>query len=704
MKEMRPIFWSLICIVLYTSCKTPLKSQDQNSDWRFYNGSHASNKYVELDQINRKTLGDIKLAWTYDTHYKDGWGEIKCNPIIIDGVLYGLTRKNLFAIDATNGKQLWYVDFIKYDSIERQHSNRGLVFWSKGEDKRIFCAHARYLYAINANNGSLVESFGEGGRIRLSKGMDVSEDRKVMLTTPGVVYEDYLILGSFVWESLPAAPGDIRAFNAESGELEWIFHTIPHPGEFGYETWPDSAYLELGGANNWAGMSVDDDRGIVYVPTGSATYDFYGANRKGQNLFANTLLALDAKTGKRIWHYQIVHHDLWDRDLPCAPNLLTVEQNGKKIDAVAQATKHGYVFLFDRVTGKPLFEIDEVPVPPSVVPGEQAWPTQPIPRRPPPFMRVELTEKDLPHFSKKSHDFLLAQMNQYDTRQFAPPDTVGVIVMPEAAGGVGWGGASVHEPSGTLVIPSNEVPGLFRLKNREEEMKNLTLEGSKLYTVYCSGCHGKERKGSRYIPSLEGVSHKYKRGDLVEILEEGIGKMPAFKSISEDEREAIAAFLMNEKYKSANSKKIQLSKSRETPVKYTLGGYDLFEDEDGLSGITSPLATLSAFDMNKGELLWQVPFGKNKELENLGMPNSGIDHRGGAIVTKDGLIIIAASVDRMFRIFDLKSGEVLWSYKLPGSGIATPSTYMVDGKQYLVIAVTIHNGDDVQGKYMAFSI
>lgn len=709
--SLKSICWVSGLLALLVAC-SPNEPSDLLGDynWISYNGGSNSNKYVPLDQINKKNVDQLEVAWTYTMRPDENRSDIKCNLLAIDGVIYGVTgSKNLVAVDATNGEEIWYLDMHRIDSLGRQPSARGIVYWEKEDDRRLFYVYGGYLYAVNADKGTLIETFGDQGRVSYATGISDDPRRWVRLTTPGRVYKDLLITGSFVNEQLPSAPGHIRAFNTITGALEWVFHTVPLPGEYGYETWSEDSYQFIGGANNWAGMSLDEERGIVYVPTGSPTYDFWGGNRIGQNLFANSLLALNANTGERIWHYQIIHHDLWDRDLPCPPNLFTIKQNGQEIDAVAQPTKHGFVYVFNRETGEPIFEINEIPVPSSTMPGESAWPTQPIPVKPPPFTRQALTPDQITDISPEATAFVTEQLKKYKTAFFTPPDTTGVVVIPEFAGGASWGGAAVDEPTGTLFVTANEVTGLSLLINREEEMKMLAAEGQGLYQMHCSSCHATSRKGGGYIPSLLNLEEKYNRRDIRRIISRGKGKMQAMDYIPWEDQNAIAAFLLNQEYErsgthSATTGTTFSKKRPRTFLKYSQDGYPGFEDQDDFPAIKPPWATLTSYNMNTGDMNWQIPLGENLELKEMGIPNSGVDHRGGPVVTAGGLIFIAATRDNKMRAFDKDTGAVLWEYDLDGQGGATASVYRHKGIQYLLIPVTVGDQPGVVGKYVAFTL
>lgn len=698
------LYIGLCCCII--ACRTEqITTTEENLEWSAYNGGLSNNKYAPIDQINKENIQNLEVAWSYQVRPEERSWDIKCNPLMVNGKLYAITAsKNLVALDATNGQEKWYMDFKTIDSTGRQASARGVHYWEKGEDKRIFYVYSKYLYAINAETGTLINSFGENGRVSFDTGLGIPPAMMVRLTTPGVIFKDLLIVGSFVSERLPAAPGHIRAFNVITGELEWIFHTIPKPGEYGYDTWPSDAHEYIGGANNWGGMSLDEERGIVYVPTGSPTYDFYGANRKGQNLFANCLLALNASTGERIWHFQMIHHDLWDRDIPCAPNLLTIQHNGAMVDVVVQPTKQGFLFMFNRETGEPIYDIEEVPVPPSTMEGEEAWPTQPIPSNPPPYTRQEFTLDQITDIRPEAEAFVKKEVTKYKTAMFTPPDTIGVILQPDFSGGAGWGGAAVDEATGTLVLNAIDAPGLLTLFDQEFALREARAEGSKLYQVHCASCHGKNLEGGHYYPSLVGVEHKYSKGSIERLVRRGVGLMPAMDHIPEEEVEAIAAFLTGTDSKNLQTKSQPKTAYGKKLSKYSHYGYELFEDDMGYPAIKPPWTTLTAYDMNKGTIKWQKTLGAYEELTEMGIPPTGADTRGGPIITAGGLVFLASTNDNLLKAYDIENGEILWQYKLPGQGAATPCTYLWNGVQYLVIAVTDHEDEGFKGMYMAFKV
>lgn len=698
---MRSIFsigkvFSGLAVFVISGCNVANRADVQ---WEYLGGDDR-NHYSALSQINTGNVGLLQKAWTY--HSGDS-GQVQCNPLIVENQLFGITASNhLFALDAATGQELWR--FVP-DSTGASHVNRGLAYWERGDDRRIFFSAQSWLYAVDMATGQPVQSFGDGGRISLGAGLGPeSADKFVASTTPGTVYGDIIIMPIRVGENAGAAPGHIQAFNVVTGALEWVFHTIPHPGEYGYETWPEDAYKDplIGGANNWAGMAVDQKRGIVFVPTGSAAFDFYGGNRIGENLFANSLLALNAQTGEYIWHFQAVRHDIWDRDFPAPPNLVTITRNGKKIDAVAQVTKTGHVFVFDRETGEPVFPIDEVSVPPSTMPGEVLWPTQPIPRLPRPFARQELTESDIGYLSGR-RDSLLAIYRKANKGLFHPLDFNETVIFPGPDGGAEWGGAAVDR-DGMMYVNSNEMAWLFSLSPiRENRETSMISSGKQLYINHCLSCHRADLSGNPAsgYPALNDLKERMSRRDISSVIVSGRGMMPGFTMINEREREAIVNYLLGEE-KEEVSEPVD---DNVPTVPYAFNGYNKFLDEHGYPAITPPWGTLTAVDLNTGEHVWRIPLGEFRELTERGIPVTGTENYGGPIVTAGGVLFIAATKDGMFRAFDKRTGKLLWEAELPAAGFATPATYQINGKQYVVVASGgTKLGTDKGDSYVAFSL
>jgi quinoprotein glucose dehydrogenase len=441
------------------------KTQDHRT-WSDYGGNPDSAQYSGLEQINRSDVARLAVAWTYPTGDSNKYF---FNPLVVDNVMYVLAKNNsIVALDASTGKEIWtHTSGPELKII----TNRGINYWESKDrsDRRLLFASNHFLRAIDARTGKTIASFGTDGAVDLKEGLgrDPKTLTLVQSTTPGRVFEDLLILGSATNQGYGSAPGDIRAFDVRTGRLVWTFHTIPHPGESGYETWPPEAWKKVGGANVWSELTVDEERGILYAPTASAKYNFYGVDRAGANLFADCLVALDARTGRRLWHFQMVHHDIWDYDDPTAPKLLTLHQNGKTIDAVAQVSKQGFVWVFDRVTGEPVWPIEERPVPKSDMPGETTWPTQPFPTKPPPYARQKFTVDDLsPYLSPEDRarfrDQILSARNE---GLFTPPSRRDTVQMPGNNGGANWGGAAVDPSKGTLVVVSKDLPSMLKLES-----------------------------------------------------------------------------------------------------------------------------------------------------------------------------------------------------------------------------------------------
>lgn len=732
---MKARFLFLILSILFCaySCFKK-KSHSASTGWPTYAGSKEGNRYSANTQINPTNVSRLTIAWTYQTYDRDtnNRSQNQCNPIFVNGILYGTSpRLKLFALDAATGQQKWLFDPAKDSSRKIEPSalsqvSRGVVYWQDedGSDKRILYSAGSRLYAVNAENGSLLQDFGDHGSIDLKKDLDQENIEKAYVsgTTPGVIYKDLLIMGMRLSEDDGALPGHIRAFDVHTGKRRWIFHTIPHPGEYGYETWEDkNAWKRIGGANCWAGMALDEKRGIVYAPTGSATPDFYGGIRKGSNFFANSTVALDAATGIYIWHYQVVHHDMWDRDLPANPNLITVMHNGKKVDAIAQITKHGYVFLLDRTNGKPVFPINEKPVPQAALPGEKPWPTQPVPNLPQPFARQHFDLEDVSDLSPETHKEMLERYKQVKNKvMFSPPSKSGGWIFPGFDGGGEWGGAAVDIQSQILYINCSELPWaqvMIDVPKTNSADHSLNGIGKAVYSRYCMACHGVEMKGNGVsIPSLLNLSKKYNEQQVSQITENGRNMMPSFKQISPGERKALIAFLLKIPEKEPGVQaaatvtgnrtgNVIAKKSTADDIPYIMAGYNRFMDKNGYPGIKPPWGTLNAVDLNSGKLLWKVPLGEYPELTKKGIPITGTENYGGPIVTKGGLVFIAATKDEQIRAFDKKTGKVLWQSKLPAAGYATPATYSVNGRQYVVIAcgggkIGSKSGDS----YVAFAL
>jgi glucose dehydrogenase len=812
MKRSHRVLWIAPALVL--TCvfpvQQPLRAADSHTskapvqarDWPVYGGQKADDHYSPLTQINRSNVGKLKVAWSFDTGEK-GVG-LQTSPLIVGRTLYAYTpTQKVIALDATTGKLLWTFD----SGVTSTQPVRGLTWWSDGAETRLFAGVANFLYALDPRDGRPIQSFGEGGRIDLRKNLRGDyREQSIALTTPGIIYKDLIIVGGREPETHPAPPGDIRAFDVRTGALRWSFHTIPHPGEAGYETWPKEAWLHSGSANNWTGMALDEKRGILYVPTGSAVSDFYGADRTGQDLFADTLLALDAATGKRIWSFQGVHHDIWDRDFPSPPSLLTVTHHGKRVDAVAQATKQGYLYLFDRATGQPLFPIVEQAVPSSNVPGEQAWPTQPRPLFPAPFARQYLTSDMLTNRRPEARKFAEDKFRTFRSAGQFVPFRVDkqTIVFPGFDGGAEWGGSAVDIKTGVIYINANEMawtggltanksgigpgeeaydnlcaschgehregsppafPSLINVDERlsyaqitatirqgkgrmpafpmvndatlpalihyleqgkenaapgvstegKQEMTSIhgsssapasnDPAGAQSYAEHCAICHGDHREGiSPSFPALIGIGSRLPQQQVLSLIHQGKGRMPGFPKLQGNELAALLRYLDVPAQMSPPSAH---PAGEDAELKYRFTGYRKFLDPDGYPAISPPWGTLNAIDLNTGRYLWKIPFGEYPELAAKGMKDTGTENYGGPIVTAGGLVFIGATIfDRKMHAFDSHTGKLLWESALPFAGHATPATYMLDGKQYVVIAAG--GGRDPKwssgGVYVAFAL
>ena len=769
------------------------KASQHDQDWPVWGGQSANDHYSSLTQINRRNVSKLKVAWTFDSHETGG---LQTSPLIVGHVLYGYTpTQKVIALDASTGKLLWTFDA----GIKGTQPVRGLAYYAAPNDNRLFAGVMNFLYALDPATGHAIDSFGEHGRVDLRKNLRGDyEQQSIAMTSPGVIYKDLIIVGGRNPETHPAPPGDIRAFDVHTGALRWSFHTIPHPGEPGHETWPAEAWKTSGAANNWAGMTVDQERGIVYAPTGSSVFDFYGSDRIGDDLYANTLLALDASTGKRIWHFQGVHHDIWDRDFPSAPVLVTVQRDGKRVDAIAQTTKQAYVYLFDRSTGKPLFPIEEKHYPASDVPGEVTSPTQPLPLAPEPFGRQRLTADLLTQRTPAAHAYALEKFKSMRSDgQFVPfsvdKDT---IVFPGFDGGAEWGGPALDPRSGVLYVNENEMAWMAGLTKAQTG----GTTGEHAYANLCSVCHGPHREGAPpAFPSLLGVDKRLADKDIITAIHQGKGRMPGFPSVDDAAMKSLLTFLKlnaaegstpqagGEKKEMGDSTsktadnspgarsygahcaichgdrlegiapsfpallgvggrmtKAQMldtiqrgkgrmpgfpmiadpeltsllsylgimdvpafSPSQTVNLPYQFTGYRKFLDPDGYPAISPPWGTLNALDLNTGRYLWKIPFGEYPDLAAQGMTDTGSENYGGPIVTAGGLLFIGAtSFDRKFRAFDVRTGQLLWQTTLDYSATATPATYSIDGKQYVVIAAG--GGRDPKaasgGQWIAFAL
>ena len=699
------IFSLLLLAPLFTaSAQTRSVPEGRFRDWNIYGGSPENIRYSALDQINRGNVGKLAVAWTFDTGDAFADSEMQCNPIVVNGTLYATTPKiRAIALDAATGKLRWSFDPNGPGRVSRQR-NRGVTYWDdgSGKDGRIFFASVDRLYALDAATGKLVPGFGDGGQIDLRQGLGRDPSGiTIRATSPGIVYKDLLIMGSLVSEDLPSAPGDIRAYDVRTGKIRWSFHTMPHPGEFGYDTWPKDAWLYSGGVNNWAGMSIDAARGLVFVPTGSASFDFYGANRLGDDLFANSLLALKADTGERVWHFQVVKHDLWDRDLPAPPSLVTVKRNGRLVDAVAQSTKSGHLFVFDRETGAPLFPVEYRAVPASDVDGEVAAKMQVLPLKPPPFARQIFTEDMVTRRTPEAHDAAVKLLRQLRSAgQFVPPSFQGSVVFPGFDGGAEWGGGSFDPETGLFYVNANEMPFYQKVLPRPEAQGG-RMGSRAIYLRNCAACHREDRAGTPpEFPALVGIASKRSAAEIASVIRSGSGRMPAFAFLQDAAIEAVTQYLTT-----GEEREVAVGASP-AQLKYTVDGYNKILDVDGYPAVEPPWGTLNAINLDSGEIEWKIPLGEFPELAAKGMPNTGSENYGGPVATAGGLLFIGASIhDKKFHAFDKATGKLLWETLLPAAGNATPAIYEAGGRQFVVIAAGGGKwGAPSGGVYVAFAL
>jgi quinoprotein glucose dehydrogenase len=646
-------------------------------EWRRSHGDTGNTRFSSLDQIDRTNVDRLQVAWTY--HSKDGEGNIQCNPIVVEGILYAPTvGENVVAIEARNGEEIWRFD------LEGRPAFRGLLYWRGNEtaSPRIFLSAGQDLWALDPADGKPIESFGQGGKVEAGE-----------VRVPGAVFDNVLVI--------PGYAKDVFGYDALTGERLWTFHTVPVEGEYGADTWSHPGQ----GANCWGGMALDEERGIAYISTGSPKPNFDGVEYQGQNLFANCVIALEAKTGERLWHFQEIRHDIWDLDIPAPPNLVSVTREGKRVDAVAQVTKLGNTLLLDRVTGKPLFPFRLRKAPTSKLPGERTWPYQPDPELPEPFAKRVFGPEDVTDLSDEAETFVRNQIASANYGWFEPFEENRPTVFFAIHGGAEWTGAAVDPRKGLLYVSANEIPWnitVFRQEEIQRDPNAPPTPGQAVYQVHCIQCHGPNREGVGMAPPLHSLGRRMNEEKVIDLLKNGRNAMPAATALTEEDRRVLLDFLFLRDLDASQT----VSSHPPGPPKYTFNGYNRLKDEEGYPGSKPPWGTLNCLDLNTGEKVWSVPLGVYPELEEWGITDTGAENFGGATLTAGGLVFIAGSPDERIRAFDADTGEMLWEHPLPWGGYAPPAVYQVDGKQFVVIAATGGGklGGPMGDAYVAFAL
>lgn len=677
-------------------CGPTAKSPDGDGiaaaqDWAVYNGNAGNTHYSRLDQITPANVERLQVAWDYNAEdaftHNGAQSDMQTNPLVIDGKLYFVSPKGrVICLDGATGKPIWTFDPADGEEVLTRQRSRGLAYWSDGRRARIIASFRHHLLAIDVETGQLDPRFGLHGRIDLREGLGRDPASiTIANVTPAIIYRDLIIVGS-----TGSTPGHVRAYDARSGRMRWIFHTIPHPGEFGHDSWPANAWKTAKGANVWAGFSLDVETGTLFLPTASAGMgekDYYGTDRIGDNLFGTSLVALDAATGKRRWHFQMVRHDLWDRDLPSAPALVTVRRDGRDIPAVAQPTKAGLLYIFDRRTGTSLFPLEERRVPASDIPGEVAAEMQVFPLLPAPFARQKVTADTLTDRTPAAAAFARAELARYSNRgDYDPPSERGTILLPGLDGGSQWGGPAYDPETGLLYVNANEMAWILKLKPRPPVLAGRS--GHAIYMNQCAACHGEDRHGSPpEFPGLVGIAGRLPSQRIAAQIREGSGRMPGFPNLTDDELTLVTQYLVTGAVGPTDDSPTDAARAGPDGNAWIFDGFRRFLDQDGYPAIAPPWGTLSAIDVSSGAYRWRIPFGEYPELAAGGLRNTGSENYGGGVVTRGGLLFIAATVfDNKFRAFDKLNGRLLWETTLPAAGHATPATYMVGGRQYVVIA------------------
>ena len=703
-------------------------------------GLGDNSHYVPLTQITKANVKNLKVAWTYPTGDSVAY---TFEPLVVGDRMYVMAHNNsMVCLDAATGKEIWVHE--RLAGI----SNRGMTYWQSpdGKDKRLVFAIHHQLQEIDATTGKSVLTFGSQGFVDLRVGLDrpLAEIFRIQAASPAKIYDNLIIIGSATGENYMAPPGDLRAYDVRTGKLAWQFHTIPRPGEPGYETWQKDAYKYVGGGNVWGDISIDQKRGIAYFPTSSGKYELYGGDRPGANLYTDCMLALDARTGKLKWYFQMIHHDIWDWDNVSAPQLMTVKHDGKNVDIVAEAGKTGFVYVFDRETGKPLWPIEERPVPQTDLPGEKTSPTQPFPTVVPPFARQAFTAKDVnPYLSAQEQADLKAQITAATNGPlFTPPKLGGdTVQMPGNRGGSNWGTTSSNPGKGFFYVAGYDAPAMLHMTDVAPGAPTVVAassgkgsSGLELYSQNCAVCHGPGRAGE-IGPSLIGIDKRRTVDSIKSVMENGQGQMPSFAGLGDAKINAIAEYIYSPDLKvmpgaSGGPGRVATEvKPLEDPNVVASGGAPAGLEAPGAklvgagpygsmaglpypdgtidvkryytnwnvspSIIGPPWTSLVAYDMNTGGIRWRIPLGDDPLLAPQGILNTGIrQEQRGIMPTATGLIFVGTS-DGKLRAIDDDNGKLIWSTDMPGANRAVPAMYEVSGREYIVLSATTRVGAGV---------
>jgi quinoprotein glucose dehydrogenase len=746
---MRAISYRRLNVVFALFVIPPLALEAQKgTSWSEYLGGPASSHYSPLKQVNTRNVNKLEVAWSYETG--DDLSYTFC-PLVVDNIAYVAAKRGaLVALDAATGKELWVHTFPGGGRFSGIAGQRGANYWESKDrsDRRIFVTSAGMLHAIDARTGELIDSFAAHGKLDLKTGIDRTRI-PLASRSAGRIFENLIILGSATGEGYLAPPGDVRAFDVVTGKLVWVFHTIPRPGEFGYDTWPKDAYTYMGGVDVWGEISVDEKRGIVYLPTASAKYELYGGDRPGDNLYADCLLALDARTGKYLWHFQTVHHDLWDYDPDAAPQLVTVRHDGKTVDAIALASKNGFLYVFDRVTGKPLWPIEERPVPKSDVPGEIASPTQPFPTVVPPFTRQGMTVRDMydAFMTDEEKVWWKERLSKARTGLYTPPALGDTINMPSVNGGALFFGTGSDPATGTVYVLGKDMPSIVKLVPAGEstaanagglipdrprsgrggaQMAQVTAErrGRAVYEQSCQVCHGPALKGDRG-PRIDNAVSRLGADVTRTVITKGKGGMPPVTSLTPPLLDDLMAFLTKPEAAppgtAAPAGAMGLALMRmeppypegvtPPPSRYKTG----YGNEPYV--ITPPWSQITAYDLNTGKIKWQTPYGDLPEAGPSDKLRGNVYPKSGFVITAGGLILFAGNDSKLYAL-DKDTGKLLCTKDLPNGSLGVPAVYEVNGREYVLLAVSGGNpfpaggrmapggshSPEISKSYMAFAL